>query len=70
MTNVHNDSHDKRHAEHFWPTTWRLISYLKPWTAAIIIAIILAIGSTVLTILAPKVLGQATTIIYQGLRRG
>ncbi len=18
-------------AKHFWPTTWRLLSYLKPW---------------------------------------
>lgn len=69
MTSVHN-SNDKRRAEHFWPTTWRLVSYLKPWGWAIIFAIILAIGSVIMNIVAPKILGQATTIIYAGILKG
>lgn len=70
MTSVQNSSDDRRRAEHFWPTTWRLVSYLKPWGWAILLAVILAIGSSITNIVAPKILGQATTIIYDGILKG
>lgn len=57
-------------AQHFWPTTKRLIAYLRPWGLGVAFSIILAIASVILSILAPKILGEATTIIYNGLMKG
>lgn len=57
-------------AQHFWATTKRLIAYLRPWRAGVIVSIILAIISVILSILAPKILGEATTTIYNGMLKG
>ncbi|MEY8293251.1 ABC transporter ATP-binding protein [Limosilactobacillus caviae] len=57
-------------AQHFWPTTKRLIAYLRPWRVGVIVSIFLAIISVILSILAPKILGEATTIIYDGMLKG
>ena len=57
-------------AKHFWPTTKRLIAYLRPWKLGVIFSIILAITSVVLSIVAPKILGEATTVIYNGVMTG
>lgn len=59
-----------RKAKHFWPTTKRLIDYLRPWKAGVIFSIFLAIVSVILSIIAPKILGEATTIIYNGVMKG
>lgn len=57
-------------AQHFWPTTKRLIAYLRPWRVGVIVSILLAVISVILSILAPKILGEATTIIYEGMLKG
>ena len=57
-------------AQHFWPTTKRLIAYLRPWRVGVIFSILLAVISVILSILAPKILGEATTIIYNGMIKG
>lgn len=57
-------------AQHFWPTTKRLIAYLRPWLVGVIVSILLAVISVILSILAPKILGEATTIIYDGMLKG
>lgn len=57
-------------AKHFWPTTKRLIAYLRPWKLGVIFSIILAITSVILSIVAPKILGEATTVIYNGVMTG
>ena len=57
-------------AQHFWPTTKRLIAYLRLWRVGVIVSIFLAIVSVILSILAPKILGEATTIIYNGMLKG
>lgn len=57
-------------AQHFWPTTKRLIAYLRPWRVGVIISILLAVISVILSISAPKILGEATTIIYDGMLKG
>lgn len=57
-------------AKHFWPTTKRLIAYLRPWKLGVIFSIILAIASVILSIVAPKILGEATTVIYNGVMTG
>ncbi|MGM9907653.1 ABC transporter ATP-binding protein [Limosilactobacillus sp.] len=70
MKNVHNAPAKTRKPKHFWPTTKRLIDYLRPWKAGVIFSIFLAIVSVILSIIAPKILGEATTIIYNGVMKG
>lgn len=71
MHNGHGPrSGNARKATHFWPTTKRLISYLRPWRWGVILSIIMAICSVILSILAPKILGEATTTIYNGIIKG
>ncbi|MEY8442503.1 ABC transporter ATP-binding protein [Lactobacillaceae bacterium 24-114] len=68
---MHNGPRGKaKKAQHFWPTTKRLMAYLKPWSLGVIISIVLAIASVILSILAPKILGEATTLVYNGVIRG
>lgn len=55
-------------AEDFGGTVKKLIKgYLAPYKIPIIIVLIFAIGSTIFTIVGPKILGNATTEIYNGL---
>jgi len=58
---------DGEKAKNFKGTMKKLISYLKPFTASIIIVIIFAVGSAAFSIIGPKVLGKATTNIFKGL---
>ncbi len=52
----------------FKGTTKKLIKqYLLPYKWKIIFVLLLAIGSTIFTIVGPKILGDATTEIYNGL---
>lgn len=52
----------------FKKTTKKLIeAYLSKYKIALIIVIIFAIGSTIFTIVGPKILGNATTEIFNGL---
>lgn len=52
----------------FKKTTKKLIkSYLAKYKVAIAIVILFAIGSTIFTIVGPKILGNATTEIFNGL---
>lgn len=57
-------------AQDFWGTTGRLFSYLRPWAWGMIFSIVLAIISVILSIVSPKILGQATMTIYQGIMKG
>lgn len=54
-------------AKNFKGTMKKLISYLKPFTAFIIVVIIFAIGSAAFSIIGPKILGKVTTNIFEGL---
>lgn len=55
-------------AKDFKGTTKKLINgYLSKYKLALIIVMIFAIGSTIFTIVGPKILGNATTEIYNGL---
>ncbi len=52
----------------FKGTTKKLIKdYLANYKLAIIIVIVFAIGSTIFTIVGPKILGNATTEVYNGI---
>lgn len=51
----------------FKGTFSKLMAYLKPYTLKLIIVMIFAIGSTAFSIVGPKILGRATTKIFEGL---
>ena len=54
--------------KNFKATTKKLINnYLSKYKLAIIIVIIFAIGSTIFSIVGPKILGNATTEIFNGI---
>ena len=56
-------------AKDFGKTLKQLLSYLKDYKIAMFFVILFAIGSTVLTIIGPKILGNMTTEIFNGLMR-
>jgi len=51
----------------FKGTLSKLLDYLRPYRLKLIIVMIFAIGSTVFSIAGPKILGKATTKIYEGV---
>lgn len=53
-------------AKDFKGTLRRLIRYLRPRMVQIIIVFIMAIASTVFSIFSPKVMGKATTKLFEG----
>lgn len=54
-------------AKDFKGSMLKLISYLGKYKVIIIIAIIIAIASTAANIVGPKILGEATTKLFEGL---
>ncbi|MCK4896647.1 MAG: ABC transporter ATP-binding protein, partial [Candidatus Heimdallarchaeota archaeon] len=54
-------------AKDFKGSMLKLISYLGRYKVIIIIAIIIAIASTAANIVGPKILGEATTELFEGL---
>lgn len=54
-------------AKNFKGTMNKLLQYLKPYKLSIIIVIIFAIGSAAFAIVGPKILGKATTKLFEGL---
>ena len=53
-------------AEHFWPSAKRLIGLLRPERVLMSVVMVLVIGSVVLTVIAPRVLGRAMDVIFDG----
>ena len=54
-------------ASDFTGTMKKLIKYLGRYKIVILIAIILAVGSTAAAIVGPRILGDATTVLFEGL---
>ena len=54
-------------AKDFKGTMRRLVSYLAKYRLSIIIVLIFAIGSVTFSVIGPKILGKATTEIFNGL---
>ncbi|WP_042374150.1 ABC transporter ATP-binding protein [Neobacillus jeddahensis] len=54
-------------AKDFKGTLKRLIGYLKPYTLQLISVLITAIISTIFAIVSPKIMGKATTKLFEGL---
>lgn len=55
-------------AKNFKQSFRRLLSYIKRKKSAIIFVLIMAIGSAIFSIIGPKLLGRATTKIFEGLK--
>ena len=54
-------------AKNFKGTVVKLIRYMKPYYVQILFILFFAIGSTVFSIIGPKILGSATTKLAEGL---
>ena len=54
-------------AKDFKGSIKKLLRYLKPYALQLIVVVIFAIASTVFMILGPSILGNITTLIYEGL---
>ena len=54
-------------AKNFKGTMKQLINYLGKYQWLILVVLLLAAASTVFSIFGPKILGQATTLIYEGV---
>ncbi|MFT8389862.1 MAG: ABC transporter ATP-binding protein [Sporolactobacillus sp.] len=53
--------------KHFKKTLNRLMGYLKPHFALLIVVFVFAALSTIFTIIAPKLMGNATTKLFEGM---
>ncbi|MDM5438947.1 ABC transporter ATP-binding protein [Bacillus hominis] len=54
-------------AKNFKGTMNKLLQYLNPYKVSILVVILFAIGSAAFTIVGPKILGNATTKLFEGL---
>ena len=54
-------------AEAFWPSFKRMIGLLGAYRVSLMIVALAAVGTVVLAVAAPKVLGQATNVIFEGV---
>ena len=54
-------------AKHFWPAAKRLMGLIAPEKWLFSFVVLLVVGSVVLTVIAPKVLGQAMDVIFNGI---
>ena len=54
-------------AKDFKGTMGKLLGYLKKFLPGIVLVLICAAASTIFSIFGPKVLGQATTKLFEGL---
>ncbi|PPI68041.1 multidrug ABC transporter ATP-binding protein [Rathayibacter rathayi] len=61
------DGPPARKAQNFWPSAKRLFALLGPERARMILVVALVSLSVVLTVIAPKILGQAMDTIFNGV---
>ncbi len=54
-------------AKNFSTSMKRLLRYLRPRTAQLVAVVLLAVASTLFAVSAPKIMGNATTVIFTGL---
>ena len=54
-------------AEAFWPSFKRMVGLLGAYRVSLMVVALAAVGTVVLAVAAPKVLGQATNVIFEGV---
>lgn len=59
--------HPGEKAKDFKGTIKKLMEYLNPYKISVIIVLIFAVGSAAFSIVGPKILGKATTKLFEGL---
>lgn len=60
-----NRIHEK--PKNFKGTIKNLISYMRPYYLRIFFVLCLTIGATIISIVGPKILGNATTLLFEGI---
>ena len=53
--------------KNFKQSLFKLLKYLKPYHLLIVLVILCAIGATIFNIVAPRILGNATTLLANGI---
>ena len=53
-------------AKAFWPNFNRLAGWFRPHTLLLVLALLSGVAAVVLTTLGPKILGEATNIVFEG----
>ncbi|MCT1450858.1 ABC transporter ATP-binding protein/permease [Corynebacterium sp. p3-SID1194] len=56
-----------RKAKHFWPSAKRLLGLLAPYKIALIFVFLMNAGSVLLAVWAPRVMGRAMDVIFNGV---
>ena len=54
-------------AKAFWPSFKRMVGLLGAYRVSLVVVALAAVGTVVLAVAAPKVLGQATNVIFEGV---
>ncbi len=62
-----SDSQPAKKAKHFWPSAKRLLGLLAPEKWRFLGVVLLVIVSVALTVIAPKVLGMAFDVVFDGV---
>lgn len=62
----HGPMHLAEKPKDFKGTMGKLLKYLHRYRFALVVMILFALGSTLFHIVGPKILGQATTMVYEG----
>ena len=58
-----------RRAQNFFPTIIRLFKYMRRDLWGLLFSILIASLSVILSVQAPKILGNATTVIFDGVTK-
>jgi len=61
------DGPPAKKAQYFWPSAKRLIGLLRPERALFAFVVVLVVLSVILTVIAPRILGQAMDTIFNGV---
>ena len=56
-----------KRAQNFWPTIIRLFKYMRRDRWGVIFSMLIAMISVILSVQAPKILGNATTVVFNGV---
>lgn len=57
-------------AKDFWGTLKRLIGYMSSRKWGLLFVMVISLIATILQVISPRILGQATTIIFEGITKG
>ena len=67
MGGMHGPMRAGEKPKHFRKTLGRMLSYMGRYRIAVFVVMIFAVGSTIFHVIGPKILGNATTELFNGL---